>query len=518
MRIGLEKKTVEGSKPESGIFKSPMSNKVKFVFLLFASLYLAYHIFTLSSNPLPRVDEVFFASISKSLLEYGTFVPEICRETLNGEEVYLYGPIHFFLESFSFRIFGFGIFEYRWITFAFGITTILSTAVLFRLYHPSFKHYCLLILVFALDPFMNLSMHEGRMNLVAVSFVLIAIYFLIKGLRTERLYYFFISGMFAVFAILTTPQVGFIILPAMLVFLYLMEGKNLKQSLLSIILWSLPVIVLYSCWMFYAFGGVAGLLKYYQQAHGEYFGGEFYIPRQEYLVILLATVSMIIGIYKKGKSYFNSLVAISLLSIFLFYALVVDWGPHSTLILPFYYFLIFHGFAEEELSARRWSFYPLLLLFIFNLSYFSLKSLQILSETENRSTKVADAFIKMNIPEGSKVIGDGQYYYSVVKAKSSYRIFDQYLSIEARERLLKEMYDYDYLIVSDRSRVKDPETVKFFLANAELKKVAQLKLDQSELSQWIAELGLFSNVERHGYNAEIFVRVKKYKSPMAGLY
>lgn len=494
-----------------------MSSKVKIFFLLFAFIYLTYHLLTLSSNPLPWFDEVFFASISKNLLEFGTFVPEVSKETLKNEEVYLYGPIHFFLESFSFRIFGFGIFQYRWITFAFGIITILATAALFRLYHPSFKHYALLILLFALDPFMNLSMHEGRMDLPAVAFVLMAVYFLIKGLRAERPRYFFASGIFAVLAILTTPRVAFIILPFALVFLYLLEGRGLKEAVFYILLWAIPILVLYSCWLFYAFGGVTQLWDYYQQARGEYLGGRFYIPRQEYLLVLLTIGSVIIGFYQKEKKFFNATVVIALLAILLFYALIVDWGPYSALILPFYYFLLFHGLEGEELNFRTWKLYPLLLLFMFNLSYFSVKSFQIIAERDNRDPEVADKFIRSNIPEGSKVIGDGHYYYSVVKAKSSYRIFDQYLSTEDRETVLREMYDYDYLIVSERSKAKDPETVKLFLKNAKFKKIAQLKTEPSELSKKIAELGIISNAEKHGYSAEIFVRVKEYKSPMAVL-
>jgi hypothetical protein len=168
-----------------------MPLKFKFLLALFAFSYFAYHLFTLHLNLYPWFDEVFFASMAKNFLEFGHLIPEVSKETFYGKQVFIYGPVHFFLEGFSFRVFGFGIFQYRWIVFAFGIVTIITTARLLRLYNISYKNYWLLIVIFSLDPFMNLSMHEGRMDLETITIMLMAIYFLIKGLRMTLHFSFF---------------------------------------------------------------------------------------------------------------------------------------------------------------------------------------------------------------------------------------------------------------------------------------------------------------------------------------
>ena len=136
----------------------------RILLISFVVLYVFFHFYTLDLNPLPWIDEVFFASISKAFAETGKLTPLVSYEFWN-EEVLLYGPVHFLIASTSFKLFGFGIIQYRWITLVFGMFTIIVTANLLKYTNLSLRLLLLLVLCFALDPFIILSMHEGRMDL-----------------------------------------------------------------------------------------------------------------------------------------------------------------------------------------------------------------------------------------------------------------------------------------------------------------------------------------------------------------
>lgn len=495
-----------------------MPLKVKILFLVFCIGYLCFHFYSLYLNPIPWFDEVYFASISKTFLETGKFIPVISKEMWNGEEVLIHGPIHFMFGSTSFHFFGFGMVQYRFITFFFGILILLASASVLKFYHPSWKNICLLIIIFSLDPFFQLSLHEGRMDLTAVFFMLCGILFLLHGLKNKRNIYFFLSGMMIVISLLTTPRPGFIFIVIVIVLMVSLEGKIKKGSLLKLALWGLPLLLFYGLWIFYKFGSIENFFEYYQMIRNtkaEYIGGNLYIPRQEYLLIALAIASVIYGIIKRKLHFFNEMVIISILSIILFYIIVFDFGPYSMLILPFYYFLFFHGFSDLKPEWKNLSMYAYLLLFIFNLSFSALKAAQILSERESRDPDVALEFIQKNIPPGSRVIGDGSYYYAVIRSGSDHRLYQEFLSLEEREKLLREVYDYDYMIVTEISKNNQPEVSEYYLKKAELVKVAELKLEQAELSRGIAKTGLVSDMERSGYSATIYARIKKDILPVA---
>lgn len=492
-----------------------MLSRENILLVLFFITYMIYHVYTLAISPLPWFDETYFVSISKSLAETGKFVAEVSKEMGRKEERFTYGPVFFMLQAMSYKVFGFSIYSFRWIPLVFGFLTVMMTAIVLRRFNSSPKVVGLMIVLFLLDPFLNMVLHEGRMDLVVIFFMLISMHLLFKGMETERYKMYFFSGLSSSVALLTTPRVAFLYIALGLILLFSLEGKSLKQSLLKISLWIAPIIFLYTAWVFYAFGGFKELYSYYQRLSGEFLGGSLYIPKHEKLLIAMTILAVIIGIIQRGFSFFNKMVIMSILSIILFYMIVRDYGPYSTLILPFYYFLLVQGVKDSKLSFKNYSLYPLLIIFIFNLSFFTVKAIQVIAEADIKDPKLADQFIKDNIAIGSKVIGDAQFYYSVIKAGSEYRLYDQYFSDEQRERLLREEFDYDYFIVSERAEEYQAEKIAVFLKNGQFKKVATLKYPESELAKRIGRLGIVSSAERHGYNATILVRIKDYDTHLA---
>lgn len=108
---------------------------------------------------------------------------------------------------------------------------------------------------------------------------------------------------------------------------------------------------------------------------------------------------------------------ISLIAIIAFYLIVLDWGPYSTFVIPFYYILIFYSWSLIPSIKGLNVLYslPVFFVLVFNLSYSVIKADQVLVSRKVRDPKVADTFIRENIPPGSRVVGDALYFYSVKK-------------------------------------------------------------------------------------------------------
>jgi 4-amino-4-deoxy-L-arabinose transferase-like glycosyltransferase len=488
-----------------------MNRNKYLVFILFIISYLLWHIFTLSYNPLPWFDDTYFASISMNLVEQGNFIARISYHAQDGWEALIYGPIYFFLTGISLKIFGFGILQFRIVNLLFGFMSIWVCLKIIRLNGIS-RSSILFICVFALDPFFMLSIHEGRMELTALFFALLSFYYILKNGKRD-LYY---SAISASLALMTTPRSAIVIIGVVMI---LMVNSYKEGRYKPLILWAAILLGIYAIWIFYAFGNPIHCFNYYKdiEEREHYLGGRFYIPRQEHVLIIVALFSIVINFIQKRSNFPDLLSSVSIAVILLFYAIVLDWGPYSALIIPFYYILIFN---KDEF---RWSFsnprlYMLIVLIIHNTSYFTLKSGQIISSMEQRDPAIADKFIADHIPPGSRVVGDALYFYSVKRSASDYQLFNEYGTLPAREQKHRELYNYDYLIITEQSLTREAEAVALYFANAKLQKVAELKMAPSRLNQRIASLGLISSTEDNGYNATIYLRIKKEEPlPMAGL-
>ena len=156
-------------------------------------------------------------------------------------------------------------------------------------------------------------------------------------------------------------------------------------------------------------------------------------------------------------------------------------------------------------------------LLVFNGLFFLLKNLQVFTSWEQRQPDIAYNFIKRHIPKGSKVVGSPLYYYAVIEAGSDYQYFNYYNELEERERLHREVYQYDYLIVTDYYAQRDyKRVIPYYFSKAELELVAALKSPQSEWGEWLANFqiggfSLISNVEKAGYSCKLYKRRKGYK-------
>ena len=322
-------------------------------------VYLLVSLYTLSSNPLPWYDETYMASLSKSFLEKGELIKQVAYYTDNPKVDLRFGPVYFLFTSLSFKLFGIGIFQFRIVAYLSGLLAMVFTVKIFRIYSQSIFLSCLLGLLLIYDPFYFRSMREGRMDLMALSFILAAVFFLLKKQQSSKktivIKNVFISGIMAALAILTTPRAGFLYIGLGCIWTYLLI-LSFKEVILQILIWIIPIILLYSVWIIYAYGGFEEFYLFYRDLSVKYTqSGNFYITIQknQYILIPLSSLSIVIGLIKYKVAYFTPFIICNFVSIISFYLIVQDPGPYSVFILPYYYLLIFLLAAKEKMNNEN---------------------------------------------------------------------------------------------------------------------------------------------------------------------
>ncbi|WP_028978889.1 ArnT family glycosyltransferase [Sporocytophaga myxococcoides] len=479
-----------------------LSNYLFFGFLL---LIIAYHLFTLEIQPLPWFDEVYFASIADNFINNGSLVPEIASYARNGRPALTYGPVYFFLTGLSMKFFGLGIGQFR-------IVALLSGLLCVRLTYSIVKsqvaaeswRYKILIISILTDPFFSLAFHQGRMDLTALCFCLTAIFYFLKGGNKNIL----VSGIAGVLSLLTTPRAIVVLLP---LFTFLLIDIFKEKQYKKAFLWASPFLLIYPLWVYIGFGGFGAFVNYYltingvtNSANGDYIGPNLYIPSHEYCLIFVAFIALTYGMIKQGKTYFKPVVVISHIAILSFYLIVLDWGPYSSFIIPFYYIIIFYSWSLVPEARGIKAFYslPVFLVLIFNLTYSVVKADQVLTSRKVRDPKLADTFVSENISPGSKVVGDALFYYSVKKNGSDFQLFDQYDTLESRERKHRLDFKYNYLIAAEVMKPKNAEITEYYIKMGGLEKVAIFKSEMTKAGN----CEILSNLEKVGYSGSIYLR------------
>lgn len=476
------------------------NNPYFFIFLL---LYGCVHGLTLARSPLPWFDEVFFASLSRNFWEEGTFfVPN----TVIGYEIKLYGFVYFALTGLAQSWAENSVFAFRFVNFCAGMGVAYW---LFRSASPTLLALC----IFLLDPFFALCLHEGRMDLCATLFILLAYTCLQKNSPTQQA----LAGLFSVLALLTTPRVAFMGIGLAVLWLANFKKSNLKTIYLQAIA---PCIVIlgYSLWIFWAYGNVTTFLQSYIQASDAhyqmsawfwYVGGTGYVPKHQYWLLALILVSICWYLLQKflasPPSRFASLLSSPIvydwIFVVSFHLFVRDLGQYSIFILPSYYRLLWHYAGKQT----RFAWVVLGLLGAFNGSYFVLKNTQVALTWEMRNPQTAENFVRQHIPQGSKVVGEAMYYYAVRANHCAYQMFEVYEDLPTRERLQREKFGYQYIIVTTHSSWRHKEVVEYYLKqNPKARKIASLKFSPSPTVLWLSRLARLSQNENAGYSADIY--------------
>ncbi|TAF67395.1 MAG: hypothetical protein EAZ55_03505 [Cytophagales bacterium] len=475
---------------------------------LLLCLFIFYKVWILPYQSLPWVDETTFADTALHLNQTGRLEVSVLSGV--AEPMLQYGFLYFFLVSLVFNTLGFGIGSFRLVT---CLAAILFVGIWLRFYqrtHTSAPISKALVGILLLtDPFLSFTSGEGRMEWLAV-----ALYWAGLGcFFFSKKYYW--SLLFFLLALLTTPRIIVLLLP-----IFFFICWKVYKAPQSWVVWGIGLLFvmlgLYS-WIWFAFGSYEAFWQYYASRYAineiswrSRLGGNGYVPPQSRILIGLSicflALQLLLLILKKVQLQLQPFHGLSILSLVIFYVVLYDFGPYSALVLGFWYLLLLVPFTNKIPFLH--SLFIGLLLF-HNLSYFSLKQIQILSSMAAKDPEQATLFVKKHVPTGSRVVGEPIYYYAVKQSGSDYQYTNIYGDLRITEYRQRTEWQYDYYIVTEQARWRYRDTVNYYLGQAKFEKVAVLSFQRSSWAKWIDSWNLLSTVDKEGYSATLYRRLKE---------
>lgn len=333
---------------------SPTYRKWYLFTSVYSIAYLVAHLYTLDISPLPWFDETYMLSIAEEFIETGLLFPKVAQVRQMDQEL-IYGPVYFAITGTAIKLFGTSIFTFRITTLIAGFLVIIASIRLLSIQVKSTKILCLFGIALSLDPFLNRSMHEGRMDLLALLFILIASYHFLQFAKKTTYIRIVWAALFSLLALLTTPRTGFFFTAWAVIWIsWLIQSWKVffKPAIICLAI----VVIGYSIWIYYAFGGITYMMEYY----GQYLmftrlnEAKTSIMKQQYPLILLGILSFIVGLLRYKWVYLHTTTLIAMLSVVAFYTMVFDQGPYAVFVVPSYYLLIFHLvaiFKEKRLAS-----------------------------------------------------------------------------------------------------------------------------------------------------------------------
>lgn len=463
-----------------------------------AIVYLLLHVATLTRSPVPYFDDTFFASVGESFARTGELKLPVAPLWMDGP-VYLYGPVYFVALRSVFAQYGFGILQNRVLGLGFGLGLVLVTFAVLRRADVRRDVALPTCLLMALDPTFNLSLHSGRMDDVALFFILGAFWLLQTGWRaagTTSLLLSAASGLVAGVAVLTTPRPGYlvVVMGAILALRWMLVRS--RERALQLVCWVLPLVGLYLLWIAYAFGSVAALAAYYGQFAGTYVGGHFIVRPVHYPLLAALAVVGALRLALRRSMQLNELVAFALTGIVAFYALGINppgFGTvYTVLTIPLVYMAIarlaqtIEGGHVLGLSGTTVGRTVFALLLVVNVAVYAARTALEMSQWSSRDPAPVERLVREVIPPGSKVIGDDKFYYAVVAAGSDYQYWRRGGTVAERVAYQTDRYAFDYLVTNE-----DPSSELFaaYAARNRLTELARIEHHEpSPVATWLSSV------------------------------
>lgn len=423
-----------------------MSQKV--YYCIFAVLVI-WNLWSLVYSPIVWYDEVFYASITHSLISGNGLSVELD----NYEPCYTYGPVYFLITGAITKIFGFGVFQFRIVNCLFSLFTVLVLGKILDKYNVSKGLNYFIQLLLLTDALFISNSHSGRMEFVALFFVITAYLFYMSKEKSSIVRAIAISILLSL-AALTTPRAVVICIPIAIAQLVNLIKARKWESLILFI--TIPIMFL-GIWIYVAYGSLAGMIGYYTKPSGDgqssavrFIGGNWLISIFHYPMIILALLSFVVNIKAKD-------LILYLMPILLYYFIVFDTGKYGVLILPFYMIIIAHGVMDIYKNREKIYRIPylalLLICFLINTSIFLYKAISVIATQEQRNPQQAATWIKHNIPYGSKVVGDYPYYYAAKENGCQYRRITR--DHVKDDELLKDIlvnFEPDYFVLEKKNK------------------------------------------------------------------
>lgn len=442
------------------------------IILLVAFLAL-WSMYTLQYTPLPWVDEVYFASVTQSFVDGNGLTLPV---GLN-QDVYHYGPVYFLLTGLSVLIGGFNLFSFRIVGLIFSFFVGYLVYLILNEKRIGKKLAIAIVVIMLYDQLLVYCSHIGRMELVAVTFLLISLFYFEKNKGNYSISSIVLISFNLLLALLTTSRSVVIILPiGIIVLLDLLSKRQWKELFLFVLI----PIVGFLIWLFSSYGSFESFVNYYTQVEDSYadgnlvnrfVGGSFIISKNHYPLVIL---SLLIVIHSVIEKYFKS-IGLYVVTILLFYLVVHSTSDtYSVMIFPFYFLIIGIGIKKMiEMKKKRKMIFvlaaTLLMLNVFiNIVIFFAKWTLIESAKEYRDKDLIKVWISKHIPEGSLVLASDAYYYAMIDNHCNYKSLTQvYRNDNQLRNYLCKDFKPEYVMMY--SYEGSPDALKSFkLLNLEL--------------------------------------------------
>jgi 4-amino-4-deoxy-L-arabinose transferase-like glycosyltransferase len=396
------------------------------VCFLLAVVYATVSVLTVSVYQVPWFDGVYYADVAWSFLTQGNFsaLIDYPRNT-NG---FFHVPLFSIIQGGMFKLFGLGVWQVRILPLLSGLTIFLILSTLVFKVTRTAKYTLLFMLLFISDRAINFSLHSGRMDMVALLFVLLSILFFERTLKWQEKFWATVgavlAGLLLAVGFLTALRVAVATIPCVfLFFLYKPDRRGTYYYRLIIygVMAALPVMA----WLWYAYGGVSD--AYSTASHLDGFSGHFGILasiignifRRTYEIPkMLLFYSTIIYLFCRHReqvrqNFFFCMYFLITLGFILF---VIERGPYRAVFFPFVYFSIIIGiYLCRNCTLKRVGQLALTAVLAINVILSMPRIIYLwMNWSVIQDANVAEQIYK-EIPPGSRVIADYRFYYMLRK-------------------------------------------------------------------------------------------------------
>jgi hypothetical protein len=428
--------------------------------IVFGMFWILFHFVTIERSPLPNFDEAFFASMTKSFQQDGSLMLRMSTMTkFENDEVWLYGPIYFFCQSFITQYIGWGIWQFRLLNLLAGFGIVAMIMVIARSLSMKRLAMILLFSMLVMDPELNANMHSGRMDSLAMLFFLIGIY-LFFFIQKKMSFYIIFAALFFSAALLTTPRVGFLILilpVGFLMELYFsirmpsdsrVRRLNFWPVLIKYFITLIVITVPFLLWIIFRVGGLEIYFKEFSnndvlRSLVSYLNiPKFYLLPAVGFYVLILMILVFLSLYKRivaSKNVSSIVVDWRIIVLALIPAIYVIFikGGYYVYMMPVLYMLLTYmtmqsRMLDETLVSRfKWllTFYFITLLAI-NMAIFSIKSLYLFGSWQSRDPHFFQSYFKRKHIKEENVLASHPYHF-VISEENRYLSNDDNREMDA---------------------------------------------------------------------------------------
>jgi|GEM_PF-1136425 len=416
-------------------------------------VYLLIQLVTLTRSPLPWFDDTFFASIAESLYRNGELKLSVSPLWFD-KPVYIYGPAYFVLTGAALQWFGMDVFAFRLPNLLFSVGILFLVFLLLRQRKISLLVVVPVCALLALDPIFYRGSHIGRMDSMALFFLLSSFYLLLKGdegIERKTLWLTGLSGASAGIALITTPRPTYLAALIGVILLYRLWRNRTRLNAIRLTMWTGLSLLPWLMWFFYAFGGIRQLWDYYASLPGGTYVGGFAIRPEHYPLLFGLLILLCVRLISSEKKLFDELLFFVVCGIAGYYLLIHDeGGAYAFFMMPLAYTALGVLAAEviEQLDERL----PVTVIgaiMLINVATYCARNIVVWLEWNARDPKTVEQAVAKTIPKGSRVVGDDKYYFAVKKSGSDFQYFGRGGSVADRTAYHRDVYRADFLIADN---------------------------------------------------------------------